>query len=192
MALPAPREGTSLGFKVHPETSYEGILGSPEKILWSSIRHMCVHDVADSILYNVYNVTSKNLRTKITKNIKVYLNHAFEFYEAALTSKANTASLFYYYSFLNLAKALCEISHPSFHRRPESYNHCISWKPSSKYIVNMKTVSINITTRRGVWHVLEETIQNQPFNIPNSLKLKINPLFSFCPEIRAEFEKTYN
>lgn len=55
---------------------------------------------------------------------------AFDLYQAANTAKANTAPLLYYYAFLNLAKVLCEIKNPRFHKMAESRGHGIglAWR----------------------------------------------------------------
>ena len=106
MAFSQPREGETLEFHSRSCVSYQATIGDPEQLVWSSIKHMSVDDVADRILTNSHKVTSKRLREAIIKNLKLYIEQASEFYEAARAAKANTAPLFYYYSFLNLAKAL--------------------------------------------------------------------------------------
>ena len=119
MAWSNPREGNSLGFRSRIFLSDEWTLGEPEKIVWASIKHMTVTDVADYVLFETHKVKSKRSRSAIVRNLKLYIRQASEFYEAAQIAKANTAPLFYYYSFLNLAKSLCEIMHPKFHREAE-------------------------------------------------------------------------
>jgi hypothetical protein len=190
MALLKPRDGTDIDFRVHQEKSDELTLGDPEKFIWSSIKQMCVQEIADEIIYSTHNIKQKSLRKQVIKNIKLYISHACEFYEAAQLAKSNTAPLFYYYSFLNLAKSFCEIKHPNFHKNPESYNHGISWKPNPNYLVDMETESIDLTVR-GVWHVLWEVVENQRCEIPNPLHIKVKELFSLCPEIASEYERTY-
>lgn len=190
MALPEARKGTSSGFHCYSITSLEGTLGEPEKIIWASIRYMCVQDRVDEILYSAHNITSKRERFKISHNLRLYISQAYEFYQAALSAKSNAAPLFYYYSFLNLAKSLCEIRYPDFHKKPECYSHGLSWKPSRDYLVDMYSECISISTR-GVWHVLLESIQKQPFNIQNPIKLKIKDLFALCPGIATEYEINY-
>jgi len=56
----------------------------------------------------------------------------------------DTAPLFFYYAFLNLAKARCEIKRPSFHRRSENYRHGLSWKPKERFMVDPKTDSVSV------------------------------------------------
>jgi hypothetical protein len=190
MSLTAPREGTSIGFHTQPEQNDSWTIGEPERIIWSSIKQLGAREIADGVLYEIYKIKNKNTRSVIASNIKLYLIQAFEFYEAAQNSKSNTAPLFFYYSFLNLAKALCEINHPKFHEDPECYIHGISWRPNRKYIVDMETEVVNLT-RRGIWHVLWESIQQQPCHILNPLPLKIKDLFALNLEISVEYERTY-
>jgi hypothetical protein len=190
MGLPEPRHGEAESLHIFPETSEEVTIGDPEKVVWSSIKQMTARDLAEHVLYNVHNVTSK-LRRKVTaENIKLYIAQAFEFYEAARIAKANTAPLFYYYSFLNLAKSLCEIRYPMFHKRPESRRHGLSWQPSPKYFVEMKNEYLTISTR-GVWHTLLDAVEGQRQTIANPTKIKIKYLFALCPEIAIEFARTY-
>lgn len=196
MTLPQPRAadysltGDSLRFHTYPRANIASTIGDPEQVVWSSIKNMAVRDVADSILKESHSVSNKRSRYTITKNLKVYIGQAFELYEAAQAAKANTAPLLYYYSFLHLAKALCEIHRPQFHKTPESYRHGISWRPSSNFAVNMHTQTVNLT-RRGVWHVLYEATTQQPCRASNPCKLSIGNLFSVNPEVSIEYSRAY-
>jgi hypothetical protein len=78
---------------------------------------MGVDEVADGILKEFHMVSNSRTRPTIAKNLQWYIGQAFELYESARNAKANTAPLLYYYSFLNLAKALCEIRYPRFHKK---------------------------------------------------------------------------
>jgi hypothetical protein len=191
MALSEPRVGEEANFQIFPNSSYEGTLGDPERIIWSSIKYLCAEDIVHFVLSEVHKIARKNTRSIISNNIKLYISQAYDFYEAASSARANTAPLFYYYSFLNLAKALCEIREPSFHKTSASYNHGLSWKPSRDYLVKMETESVNATTR-GVWHVLLESLVGTAVRVPNPLKIKVKDLFSLCPETSIEFIRTYH
>lgn len=191
MALRSQREGIDAGFHMLPGASYEGTLGDPERILWASIRHMCARDVAEEIVFGIHKVKKKSDIQKISRNIKVYIDQAYSFYNAAQAAETNTAPLIFYYSYLNLAKALSEIRYPGFHEHTENYNHGITWKPSKDYLVNVSTESINISTR-GVWHTLLETVTGQSVRVPNPLSIKVKDLFALCPETGIEFERTFH
>ena len=130
------------------------------------------------------------MRSAIATNTKIYVQQAYEFFEAGKSAKSNIAPLYYYYSFLNLAKALCEIKNPNFHRQKENYKHGISWRPNPNYMVNIFKESVSLTAR-GVWHVLWESISGNRCLIPQQLHLSIMELFSFCPEISDEFNKIF-
>lgn len=190
MALPDPRVGESIEFHIYPSISFEATLGDPEKIIWSSIKHLCSRDVANGILYRNYKISDRRRRVAVANNIKLYIEQVVEFYEAAQAAKSNTSPLFYYYSFLNLAKARCEIQHPRFHKKEENYRHGISWKPSREYLANIKTTEISLTTR-GVWHVLWETLIGKRCRVRNLTNVRIADLFSFCPEISIEYQRTF-
>jgi hypothetical protein len=82
--------------------------------------HLTVEDVADRVLEDSHKITSERKRDAIIKNLKLYIDQAQEFHEAARIAKATTAPLFYYHSFLNLGKALCETRYPRFHEMRES------------------------------------------------------------------------
>jgi hypothetical protein len=56
MALPKPRDGESGGFSVFPWQSEELTIGDPEKIIWSSINHLCAKEVADMVLFTFYEI----------------------------------------------------------------------------------------------------------------------------------------
>jgi len=130
------------------------------------------------------------VRFAITRNLKVYLTQANEFYQAAQGAKPNTAPLFYYYAFLNLAKAVCEIKKPNFHQTNESYRHGISWTPSKDYLVDMEKEFVNLTTR-GVWHELYEAVIGASVTIRNPTMLKVRDLFAYSADTSTEYEKAY-
>lgn len=190
MAPRAQRVGIDAGFHMLPAASYEGTLGDPERILWASIRHICARDVASEVLYGIHKIRSLRDNKKISRNIKVYIEQAQSFYKAAQAAETSTAPLIFYYSFLNLAKALSEIRYPGFHKRTESYHHGITWKPNKDYLVNLSTESIRVTTK-GVWHTLLETVTGASVTVPNPLPLPIRELFALCPETGSEFERTF-
>ena len=179
MALPKARDGISTGFHLYSAISKESTRGNREQIVWSSIKHLCAAGVADPILKNTYRITNEKLRLQVATNIRLYINQAFDFYSAALKSETNTSPLFYYYSFLNLAKALCEIKNPNFHLMPECYSHGISWRPNPKYMVDLFEESVYLSNR-GVWHILWEKVTGQTCNLLNPTYLKIKDLLSCC------------
>jgi hypothetical protein len=190
MPLAQPREGVSVGFHVYPNVSDEGTLGDPETIIWASIRHLCSREVAEASVAPTHGVTRKRDRQAVAWNLKLYIRQASEFYEAARAAKPNTAPLIYYYSFLNLAKALCELRKPRFHERNECYRHGLSWKPNPRRIVDPAKDSVSIATR-GVWHELWESIMLTPCPAPNPTRLRIRELLSYCPEVSAEFGRGF-
>jgi hypothetical protein len=151
---------------------------------------MVASDVAEGVLYDIHGITSASKRSAVARNIELYVQQAYEFYEVAGAAKANTAPLFYYYSFLQLAKAICEIANPQFHRLNESRGHGLSYSPSATKLVNMNTEYVNVTGRRGVWHVLLETLQHQPVTAAK-IRFRMADLFELCPEISAEYQITY-
>jgi hypothetical protein len=192
MSLPQPREGELAGFSTKPN-EVEGVttLGDPERLIWSSIKRMGVPGVASNILEDVHGITSKRKRNYAAYNLQFYIQQASEFYETAKSAKTHTAPLFYYYSFLNLAKALCEIKNPQFHKQNECYLHGLSWTPNREYEVNMETESVRLTQRSGVWQALWEVIQASSFNRPSAPRLALRDLFALCPELSVEYTKAY-
>lgn len=190
MSLPEPRKGESIGFSIYPAASAEFTLGNPEAIVWSSIRHLCSQRAGEWYARHIHNIYSRRTRSAVARNVKLYVQQASEFYDAAASAKPNTAPLFYYYSFLNLAKALCEIHHPNLHRRRECYAHGLSWRPDPLNLVTLADEKVTIV-RRGIWHFLWETMMQTPCPAPNPTKLSVLKLFSYCPEIGVEFEKLY-
>src|SRR6476646_4231185 len=186
MAIPTPRTGRSLGFHIYPASSDEGTLGDPERIIWASIRHLCSREVAEGVAGENHGRTARRHREAISRNLKLYIQQASEFYSAAATAKPNTAPLIYYYSFLNLAKALCELKRPNFHRYGECYKHGLSWRPDPKRLVNPTRETVALSTR-GVWHVLWEGVTGCQCPAPNPTRILISHLFSFCPEVSVEY-----
>jgi hypothetical protein len=189
MPLPAPRQGESLGFHCQPTASDSGTLANPETIIWSSIRQLYSSAMAELVAKDTHNIVSTGDRRAAARNVALYVRQASEFYEAAQMAKPNTAPLIYYYSFLNLAKAICEFHIPQFHRTPECYRHGISWRPNPKDVSHPLKDQVNLTTR-GVWHVLWESLSKRQCSAHNPTRLRIKDLFCYCPEISIEVDKT--
>jgi hypothetical protein len=190
MPLREPRPGESIGFHAYPSTSEEGTLGDPETIIWSSIHHLCSRGVAEYIAANFHGVKRVRDIRAVAGNIKLYVEQAYEFYEAAKAAKPNTAPLIYYYSFLNIAKAICELRNPRFHERHECYHHGISWRPDPRYYVNLEREQVALV-RRGVWHVLWESITRSTCVVTNPTRLRIKDMFLYCPEISIEVDRAF-
>ncbi len=190
MPLAKPREGESDGFHVYPAISSEGTLGDPETVIWASIRHLCSRNVAEGVVAPTHGITRKRDREAVAWNLKLYIRQAAEFYEAAGAAKPNTAPLIYYYSFLNLAKALCELRQPRFHQRTECYRHGISWRPNPRKLVDPAREVVSITTR-GVWHALWEAAAERACPTANPTRLRIRDLFSYCPEVSIENDRAF-
>lgn len=190
MALSNPRDGCSIGFHTYGNYSEEVTVGSRKNIIWSSIKHLCSSEVADGYLKSVHSISNSKKRSSIAKNIRIYINHAFNFYSCAEHSSPDTAPLLYYYSYLNLAKALCEIKHPPFHKLPESRRHGLRWQPDPNYLVDMLSEKVNLSSR-GVWHVLWETITGGQVTATNQTQFQIRDLFSCCPGTTIEYERTF-
>ena len=190
MTLPKPRSGEPQGFHIYGSYVAESTIGQREQLIWSSIKHLCSSEIALETLRKTYQITDATKRTAIASNIKLYINQAFDFYSSALQASTNTSPLFYYYSFMNLAKAICEIKNPNFHKTQESYHHGLSWHPNSNFIVNMQSEHVNISTK-GVWHALYQSISNQQLTVSNPTNLLIKDLFSCCPENSSEYEQCF-
>lgn len=184
----APRAGQSVGFHLFPRISKESTIGDPETIIWSSIRHLSSRYVAEAVAFDAHGITRKRDREAAARNLKLYIKQASSFYEAAKAAKPNTAPLIYYYSFLNLAKALCELRQPRFHERPECYRHGISWWPNPRRLVDPAKETVLITTR-GVWHALWEALTKERLVAANPTRIRIKYLFSYCPEVSVEYRR---
>ena len=190
MPLPPPRPGEPDNLHAYRRVTSEGTLGDPEIIIWSSIKHLCVRDVAETILRDNHGLKNQKRREAAADNLRLYIQQAAEFYDAARFAKSNTAPLFYYYAFLNLAKARCEIHRPRFHETDASYNHGVGWRPNPKYHVDLATETISIIAR-GVWHVLWEALVGTPCPAPNPCRLRIRDLFSLCAETSVEYSRSF-
>lgn len=190
MPLVEPRKGESIGFAIYPEASGQTTLANPETIIWSSIRHWCSQRAGEFYVRNIHHIYDKQTRSAVAYNVGLYVQQASEFYDAAANARPNTAPLFYYYSFLNLAKAFCEIRYPRLHRRPESYLHGLSWRPDRLKVVRLRKETVRIVGR-GMWHLLWESIMHTRCPAANPTKLSILKLFSLCPEIGVEFGILY-
>lgn len=184
------RKGTSLGFHIYPTTSSQWTIGEPEKIIWSSIHHLCSRNVAMAVAMNTYGITRKRDREALTRNLKLYVQQAFAFYETAKEAKANTAPLIYYYSFLNLAKAVCELHSPNFHEKAECYRHGMNWRPDSRRFADPATEYVRIGAR-GIWHTLWESVMLRTCPAVDQTKLHVRELFSYCPDVGIEYDGAF-
>lgn len=189
MPLPAAREGDTTGIHVYTRVSHEGTLADPETIIWASIRHVCSSSYAEQIAWQTYGIKRKSDRQAVARNAKLYIQQSTEFYESARGAKANTAPLMYYYSFLNLAKALCEFRTPYFHEQNECYRHGLNWRPNPAANVDLLNEHISVGTR-GVWHALWECMMHKRCPAANPMRLRVLDLFAFCPENSIELMRS--
>jgi hypothetical protein len=188
MPLAQHRDGEPNGFHSLPSFDLETTLGEPETIVWSSIRHLGSHAAA-AYTAGAHGHTHKRIRETIARNVKLYIGQAHEFYEAAKDAKPNTAPLLYYYAFLNLAKALCEFKKPKLHERIECYSHGISWRPNPKKLVRFRTEYLTLR-QNGMWQALWAALMAVACPVPPNVRLHIQTLFSYCPDIGAEFGRS--
>jgi len=190
MALPNAREGEAVQFHAYPRVASEGTLGDPESIIWSSIRQAGSRSVAEGIAGEIHGITSLRDRRSVGRSLKLYLQQSEEFYVAARSARPNTAPLIYYYAFLNLAKALCELKQPRFHERLDCYRHGLSWKPNPRLLVNLEKEAV-VVGPRGVWHVLWEAVTGLRCPAANPTRIRIRDLFALCPEISVECGRAF-
>lgn len=184
MSLPNPKATTDkIDFHKHREYVEEDTLADFETVIWSWINHLSSPEIAEFVLRDNHNVNNKVRRKVQAENISLYIKQAHSLYEAAKSTKFNTAPLLYYYSFLNLGKALCEVKYPNFHKNNASRKHGLSWKPTNSSLGN----EIRISTR-GVWHCIYEVLTDTNSSLPNGIPLNMKKLFSYCGEITSEYE----
>lgn len=185
------RDGVSQGFQVYPTIDEQCTLGDPETVIWASIRQVCSKEIGEDLAAETYGHRRKREIQAVAGNASTYIRHAYEFYQSAKPTSPNTAPLIYYYSMLNLAKAVCEFRFPRLHERSECYRHGISWRPSRKWLVRPKSEQLRIV-KRGVWHLLFESVTASRCTLPNPTSILVRDLFSWCPEISSEYERAYN
>ncbi|XUX01477.1 MAG: YaaC family protein [Dehalogenimonas sp.] len=171
---------------INSETS----IAPREQILWTSIRHLASFDVAKRMIQKTYSITEPKKYNEIATNLGTYIHQAYNFYIAASNASSNTSPLLYYYSFMNLAKALCEIHFPKFHKNPNSYSHGLAWKPNPQYVVDMEHEQVK-TTSNGIWHSLFQSITGVPCNLRSRTSISVKELSARCPEISSEYFTSY-
>ena len=98
-----------------------------------------------------------------------------------MNAKPNTAPLIYYYSFLNLSKALCEMRNPRLNEKRECYAHGLSWRPNPRRMVRFEKEKVTIRGR-GMWHLLWEGLTGRSCPEVEGTRLSIATLFSYCPK----------
>ncbi|MBL7152058.1 MAG: hypothetical protein ISS89_05700, partial [Candidatus Omnitrophica bacterium] len=158
MALNKPRASNRIEpFTSQPAETSIITITDPEKAILASLEQLCSLNYADEVLSEKHLIRDKKTRTAIARDLSVYIQQALEFYRAAENARATTAPVFYYYAFLNLAKALSGIKYPRFGKRSENYHHGISWKPDKKFYADIWWNKVRLTGR-GVWHTLFEAI----------------------------------
>ena len=186
MTLDEPRSGVQFDFSSQPRAFSQGTITSAESILWASLRHLSSRDVANALLADVHGIALQRKRVRIVANLKPHIIQAIQFYDAAKHAAPTSSPLLFYYCFLNLAKALCEISFPSFHKTLAYYSHGLSWRPSQRWLVNPRRDAVR-ATGTGVWHRLLESTTGSSMQLNNPTRLGIRSLFSLCPEVSVEY-----
>jgi hypothetical protein len=194
-ALPEPRQGKKIkgAFRAFPTVSYLSTLGNPQEIVWSSLNNLAAPGIANPALEFNHGIIRKGKREAIIRNLSIYIEQAFKFYQSELQADSRTSPLFYYYSFLNLAKAVSEINNPNFHEKRENYRHGIDWRPNPSYYVNMWNEKVAVFPRRrgGVWHTLWEATMGRQFRAKKEVKFSVEALLCLCPEIGTEYTNCF-
>jgi hypothetical protein len=70
MALPKPRTGQYNAFQIYPNANNVWTLGDPEKLIWSSIKHLCAEAIINELLKETYLIKNKKQRSAMAFNIK--------------------------------------------------------------------------------------------------------------------------
>jgi len=192
MPLPPARTGNLQAFQLHvyPPSQTEWTLGDPETVTWSAVRHLTAKSDATEVASKRHGIASDSDCREIAENVKLYIRQASDFYQAAKASGPNTAPLQYYYSFLHLAKALCEFKRPRFHECQECYRHGVTWKPSPGALADPKTSWVALSGK-GIWQALWESLTGKQFPLASPSQLPIKDLFCYCPEIAVEVQTAF-
>ena len=167
IGLKAPRR---IGDRVQSSTN-------PLNVAWSSIRMFRSLEICSEVLRARHQSLSEEEHKESSKAIATYIDHAYEYFQVASGCSQYTAPLLYYYSFLNLAKALVESRKPNFRERPSHRNHGLSSHKKDSY-------KISATPNPGVFQELNEVATGIPFK--DSFICGIKEIFRMIPPIDLE------
>lgn len=120
---------------------------------------------------------------KVYLEFQAYIRQAKSFYDSAEELHYRSSSLLYYYSFLNLAKALVCLKKPSLLRSSSSKKKIYHGLTTDKIspIFNEQTISVK---KEGIFPLLYEQVTEE--NLPKKVNLNIVRLIGYCTDIGYE------
>jgi len=178
----------AFGLKLFSDVQNISGLSSPETWIWNSIRQLRSMEFTSELLRS-RGIAPKSKRTAASSAVRLYIDQAHEFYQIGAQASDRSSPLLFYYSFLNLAKAVVELDNPDFRSRSASRSHGMSYRATSA-LGGLSLEKFSVSARKGVWHELAEVVCGATFTLAADHQVNVVDAFSLCPEVSAEFERS--
>ena len=104
-------------FEGYPSFSESTTQGAIETLRWSSIKLLCVREIAEEQLKAFNPNLDAERVSEAATDIAAYLQQALDFYLSSHTTSESTRPLYLYYCYMNIAKAIVELRNPGLRLR---------------------------------------------------------------------------
>jgi len=158
---------------------------SLEDEIWAQIDYLhTVTDAREKFLKSK-GITDGAEITNIGSELSAYLTQAKNFYMHAKNSDYRSAALLYYYSFLNLAKAIIVLKEPSL--AGKRFNHGLRRQKTKGSLEKLSmTLSNTNPSQVNVFSEFYKIVYGKPFIF--GVEINLMDLFSYCSSITLEYE----
>lgn len=146
--------------------------------IFSSIQYLSEIEEVGLQFLESFGHVGKRKKSEIFKYFQAFIRQGKSFFEAAETLDYRSNPLFYYYSFLNLAKAYLCLKQPELFTK--KIMHGLSHEHKST-----KFEKQVVTVKGGLFPVLYKELTGE--KITNNFTLNISKLFGYLPDIAHEF-----
>lgn len=177
----------SMDFYHSNSNAISALTSSRSKVdeIWSLLRYQIL--ISDKHQKELVDLKiSPGERQKITTSLKSFIDQAENFYRYAMSADFRSAPLLYYYSFLNLAKALLVVKYPKSYDK--KFTHGIrSINTHSKLINRSVEVAISSKNRFSVFNETYNAIYGK--YLPKNTKLNLHDILGYLSDINSETDQ---
>jgi len=151
-----------------------------DKELWLLLKSKYqIRRICNNFIRQRRNLAGNRL-SSICDEFSAFLKQAENYFNAASTLPWNSSPLLYYYSFLNLAKAIIIL----YHDLPSNATHGLSYHARSGWFALKKQIIVSNNNTNGIFPLLYNTITGRAINSTN---LPINQLLSYITDIQMQY-----
>lgn len=150
--------------------------------LWSLLEYYSEVEEMGKDFLKSHGISHPATQKKMYSSFQAYIRQAKNYYKSAQSLHYRSSGLLYYYSFLNLTKALLILDNHGL-LVDKKIKHGLEYqiKPNKQFDKERITTFTN-----GVFPMLYKHLINQ--QLPNKTSLQLKEIFSYCTDVNYQYE----